>query len=206
MFRASFFALAFSGMTVQSYEPPRLRGGSVEPVQIMTVAAGAVMLDLTVSERGDITNTRVVNDVAPFTDLTRNSISSWQFEPATDNRVRTDSRVVVIGLYRPPVMLFPRPQFPDPPPPDDDDAIPFPTEVAVPPYPPNRIGSATVLVEVDVDERGTVTAATVLSPETGFDEPATSTAQQWRFRPAQESGRAVRSRVYMIMSFREPQG
>jgi len=96
------------------------------------------------------------------------------------------------------------PDVPAAPPPHDDDAIPFPTEVVVPPYPPNAVGSENVLVELDVNENGVVASAKVLSPETGFDDSAVSTARQWRFRPAREAGRPVRSRVYMIVSFRQP--
>ena len=204
MLRSSLLALAFVSIVAQSYEPPKLQGGSVKGVEIMTASAGAVLLDLTISDRGAVTNTRVVKDVAPFTDLMRDTARSWRFEPARDNRVATDSRVLVIGLYRPPALLFPVPEVPAARPPDADDAIPFPTKVAVPPYPPNRIGDAMVLVEIEVDERGAVASATALSPETGFDDSAVSTARQWHFRPAQESGRPVRSRVYMIVSFRQP--
>lgn len=44
--------------------------------RIMTTTAGMVLLDLTVSERGMVTNTRVVKNVPPYGDLTKESISS----------------------------------------------------------------------------------------------------------------------------------
>jgi len=206
MLRVSLLTLALAGTMLQSYDPPKLQGGSIKAVQLMTTTAGMVLLDLTVSQRGLVTNTRVVKDVAPFGDLTKESIASWRFEPGRVNRVATDSRILVIGLYRPPMLLFPLPQLPKAPALDEDDAVPFPTEVAVPPYPPNRVGGASVLVEIDVDERGQVVSATTLGPETGFDDAAASTARAWKFRPAREGGTPVRSRVYMIVSFREPVG
>lgn len=206
MFKASLLALALAGTMLQSYEPPKLQGGAVKAVRLMTPTAGMVLVDLAVSERGMVTNARVVKDVAPYGDLTKESITSWRFDPGRVNRVATDSRVLVIGLYRPPMLLFPLPELPDLPSMDEDDAIPFPVEIAVPPYPPNRIGSASVLVEIDVDERGQVSSVTTLSPETGFDDSAESTARAWKFRPAMEGGAPVRSRAYMIVSFRQPVG
>lgn len=206
MLRISLLALALAGTMQQSYEPPKLQGGMIKSQRIMTTTAGMVLLDLTVSERGLVTNTRVIKDVPPYGDLTKASISSWRFEPGRLNRVATDSRILVVGLYRPPSVLFPVPATPTAPPPDSDDEIPFPIEIVVPPYPPNRIGSANVLVEVDVDERGSVTSAVTLTQETGFDDAAESTARGWKFRPAMEGRNPVRSRVYMIVSFRQPGG
>lgn len=195
--------LAF-GLTLQSYEPPALQNGTVQPVEILTAAAGMVLAELTVSDRGAVTGTRLIQDVPPFGDLTKKSTASWRFTPARADRVATESRVLVIGLYRPPAMLFPAPAAPRPPAPDDDDSIPFPTNLVVPPYPPNHMGSENVLVQADVDETGAVTSATALTPETGFDDAAVSTAREWTFRPAMKDGRPVPSRVYFIIAFRQP--
>ena len=116
----------------------------MKPVKIGTTTAGMVLLELTMDERGLVRRSRPVHDVAPFTDLVRESAMSWRFDPARENHSRTESRVLVIGLYRPPAMLFALPETPKPPPTAGSDNIPFPTEVVVPPYPPNRIGSANV--------------------------------------------------------------
>lgn len=202
MFCVMPYALTSFALAVQSYDPPRLENGNIQPVKIMTATAGAVMLDLKIDERGGVRSVRTVKDVAPFTDLTRDTVGSWTFEAAKDNRVRTEGRVLVIGLYRPPAMLFPMPEIPEVA--DSDDVIPFPVEFAVPPYPSNRVGAANVLVEAEVDDGGNVTSAVARTPETGFDDAATGTARQWRFRPAMRDGRAVRSRIYMIVSFRQP--
>jgi TonB family protein len=204
MWKPVLLVLTAIGLALQSYEPPALQNGTVEPVEIMTAAAGMVLADLTVSERGMVTNTRLIQDVAPFGDLTRKSIASWRFTPARLDRVATESHVLVIGLYRPPAILFPVPEVPRAPAPDDDDSIPFPTNLVVPPYPPNHIGSESVLVQADVDETGRVTAASALTPSTGFDGSAVSTAREWTFRPAMKDGKAVPSRIFMIVSFRQP--
>ena len=44
---------------------------------------------------------------------------------------------------------------------------------------------------VGVDERGSVPSAKTLTPETGFDDAAVSTARGWKFRPAMEGRKPV---------------
>ncbi len=204
MFRAAVFLIGSSLFAAQSFEPAKLQSGTVKPVKIMTTTAGMVLVELTVDERGMVRSSRPVHDVAPFTELVRETAMSWRFDPARENRSRTESHVLVIGLYRPEAMLFALSEPPKPPPREGSDSIPFPTEVAVPPYPPNRIGSANVLVELDLREDGSVAGARALSPETGFDDSAISTARGWRFRPAKRGRREVPARVYMIVSYRQP--
>ena len=84
----------------------------MKPVKIGTTTAGMVLLELTGDERGLVRRSRPVHDVAPFTDLVRESAMSWRFDPARENRSRTESRVLVIGLYRPPAVLFALPEPP----------------------------------------------------------------------------------------------
>ena len=204
MVRAVVFLVGVSGFAVQSFEPAKFQSGTVKPVKIGTTTAGMVLLELTMDERGLVRRSRPVHDVAPFTDLVRESAMSWRFDPARENRSMTESRVLVIGLYRPPAMLFALPETPKPPPTAGSDNIPFPTEVVVPPYPPNRIGSANVLVKLELREDGSVAGARALSPESGFDDSAISAARAWRFRPAKRGSRDVPARVCMIVSYRQP--
>jgi TonB family protein len=67
------------------------------------------------------------------------------------------------------------------------------------------MGSVNVLVEVEVRDDGSVGSTRTLTPQSGFDDSATSTARQWRFRPAQIDNDPVSSLVYMIVSYRQPQ-
>ena len=114
--------------------------------------------------------------------------------------------MLVIGLFRPAALLFPVPELPKAPPGDDEIEIPFPTEIVVPPYSPNNMGSVNVLVEVEVEvgADGSVGSTKTLTPQSGFDDSATSTARAWRFRPAELSDKPVLSRIYMIVSYRQP--
>ncbi len=204
MLRMFVLTTALAGLQVQSFEPARLQNGVIQPVKFMAAAAGMVLMELTVDERGLVRDSRPIQDVAPFTGLVQDSVKQWRFEPARVNRVKSEARVLVIGLFRPAALLFPVPELPKAPPGDDEIEIPFPTEIVVPPYPPNNIGSVNVLVEVEVGADGSVGSTKTLTPQSGFDVSATSTARAWRFRPAELSDKPVASRIYMIVSYRQP--
>jgi TonB family protein len=102
------------------------------------------------------------------------------------------------------MLLFPEPDIKALPTSASSEAIPLPTGIAVPPYPPNAIGAAYVLVEVELGEDGMTRTAKVASPTTGFDNAALDAARDWTFSPALFDGREVPARVYIVFAFRQP--
>lgn len=189
---------------IHSYEPARLTSGPVKGIPYQTRAAGLVLFELVVDAQGRVTESRVIQDVAPFTEVVKGSVAAWRFDPARVNRQRARSRVLVAGLFRPAALLFTMPEVLKSPDAQPSEEIPFPTSFEVPPYPPNAIGSAYVLVEVEVGERGEVKAADVRGPSSGFDDAALQAAREWKFRAANREGRPVPARAYLIFAFRQP--
>jgi TonB family protein len=83
--------------------------------------------------------------------------------------------------------------------------MPYPTSVAVPPYPPTALGQGAVLVEIEVSAEGRVEQTRLVgSAGSAFEAPALDAARAWVFRPARSNGRAVPSRAYIVFSFRWP--
>lgn len=191
-------------LATQGFESARLESGSVEPVPIGAQAAGVVALQLSIDATGAVSGIDVLKDVAPFTDVVRNSVRSWRFAPARSGGQAVESEVLVAGLFRPAMLLFPAPATPQAPPPDPNGDAPFPTSVSVPPYPPTAMGTSAVLVEAIVGVRGKVGAASVKSPASAFDEVALEAAREWTFRPARHARRTTEARVYLLFSFRQP--
>ena len=161
------------------------------------------MVELVVDARGRVTEVLDIQDVEPFTELVRESVKGWSFAPARERGRRVESRVLVAGLFRPAMLLFPKPEVRKEPE-REPDSVPFPTAVAVPPYPPNLVGSATVLVEAEVDSKGAVEATRIRGDSSGFDDVASSTARDWAFRPARRGDGEVPAVVYLIFKFRQP--
>jgi hypothetical protein len=186
------------------FEPARLKSGSAELPPLRTRAAGLVYVELTVDSHGAVSDVRTIQDVAPLTETVRGSVSQWRFAPAREDRQAVESHVLVAGMFRPPALLFPLPEKAKSPDAQPSSAIPFPTGVAVPPYPATGFGQAVVVVEVDVSATGSVESAKALAPPTPFCDVAVAAALKWTFRPARRAGRDVPGRVYVLFGFRLP--
>ena len=205
MLRTTIFFLAMATpVLAQRFEPARATSVNVQAIPYRTAAAAIVGVELTVDAGGRVADVRSLVDVEPFTDVLRNSVRSWSFDAARGGGQRAESHVLVAGVFRPAMLMFPRPDVPKQVDAQPSDDIPFPTSVEVPNYPPNAIGSAYVLVEVEVGESGSVTSTKTMGQTTGFDDAALQAARAWTFRPASQDGRTVSGFVYLVFAFRQP--
>jgi TonB family protein len=188
-----------------TFEPARLESGPVEAIPFRTAAAGIVLAEVSVNERGGVTDVRILMDVEPFTEVIQKSVERWRFAPARDKGRMVASHVLVAGLFRPAMLMFPAPDIENEgPDPDPSNDAPMPTSVAVPPYPPNALGSAYVLIEVKLSRDGAHEDARVVSPKTGFDSAALDAARGWSFRPATRENEPVPANAYLLFLFRQP--
>jgi TonB family protein len=190
--------------TGAGFEAPRVRSASLESLPYGAQAAGLVVLNVDVDEQGTVREVRTIKDLEPFGPVLRESVSSWTFEPAREGGVAVAQPVLVVGAYRPAMVMFAAPPAPPPPPSDAPHSVPYPTSIGIPPYPPNLVGSAAVLVEAEIDAEGNVTGARAVSEASPFNDASVEAARRWAFRPARRSGRAVPSRAYLLFVYRQP--
>lgn len=204
MSKLTILVLAAALQLPSSFTPARVRSTPFGEFPYGSRAAGVVALDVTVDARGSVTGIQTVKDVEPFGDVLRSAVSRWTFEPAREGGQAVEHPLLVAGLFRPAAVMFPAPPpFPDPPA-GAPHSIPIPKEIGIPPYPPNRIGVAAVLVEVDISGRGVVDSAKIVGAETGFDDASLDAARRWVFRPAEYKNRKVPSRAYLLFIYRQP--
>jgi TonB family protein len=204
MTKLTILVLAAALQLPSSFAPARVRSSPFGDFPYGSRAAGVVALEVSVDARGSVTGINTVKEVEPFGDVLRSAVSQWTFEPARDDGRAVEHPVLVAGLFRPAAVMFPAPPpFPDPPA-GAPHSIPIPKEIGIPPYPPNRIGAAAVLVEVDINAGGTVDSAKIVGPETGFDDASLDAARRWVFRPAEYENRKVPSRGYLLFIYRQP--
>ncbi len=187
-----------------AFQPAALLGFQIDGIPYGVRAAGVVMIDVGVDAQGMAGDSKILQDVAPFTGLIQNRLPGWKFQPASQDGTAVPSRVLVIGVFRPAMLNFPAPPKPRLPAPDPQSAVPIPTGISVPPYPPNAMNDAGVMVEVQLDDQGAVQDARVLDGIAPFSDISMTTARQWTFQPARRNGRGVPARVYMFFSFRQP--
>jgi hypothetical protein len=181
---------------------PRLRQASLGPAPWNVAQSGGIVAyDVRVDETGAVAGAEVVQDVAPYGQILGESLPSWRFEPAREGGQAVPSRVLVLGFFRPPGLTFAAPERPRYKGTVAPDEIPWPHSVAVPAYPSNAVGSAKVLLELDISDRGVVTGTRVLGDPTPFDVSSTEAARQWTFRPAGRANREVASRAFVVFSF-----
>jgi TonB family protein len=202
---AALIVLAAGAAFAQSGSSlPRLVTASLEPAPWNVQSGGIAAYDVHLDETGAVTSTDLVQDVAPYGSMLASALPSWRFEPARSDGRAVKSRVLVLGLFRPPATAFAVPAVPRYKTAAAPLDIPWPTSVAVPPYPPNALGSGKVVMEADVSETGTVTAVRILTPASAFDGAASDAGREWKFRPARKGPRDVAARAFLVMSFVGP--
>lgn len=210
----TIWVLALSWLvSVESFEPARLRSGEAFIQPPMTAGGGEVLLELEVAASGEVTGVTTLRTTPPFGDLLRQAASGWRFEPARevqedpDAPIAVDSKVLVAGFFRPPTLYNApaRGEVPkDVAPPSAE--VPFPTTMVAPLYSPTAYlhMSQTVVIELEVGAEGKVASSKVIRKAEGLNAAAEDAAREWRFRAARRNGKAVRSFAYIVFGFREP--
>lgn len=185
----------------QATQPPRLVSAQLGPAPWNVESGGIAACEVTLDENGAVVAADAVQDVPPYGAQLKAAVRSWRFEPAREGDRRVGARVLVLGFFRPPTLSIQTPQTPRYKATQAPADIPWPTYVAVPPYPANVVGSGKVIVEADVSDQGQVVAVRALGAATAFDSAALDAVRQWTFRPAARSGRPIASRAFLVVSF-----
>ena len=71
-------------------------------------------------------------------------------------------------------------------------------------YPLQSVAWGTVVLEVALDDRGTITDVQVLRGIPSLTESAERSIRQWKFKPAQLDGEPVHSKIAVVFSFVPP--
>ena len=205
--------LGLTASQAPEWTPPRYLGGTVPSAPRQVVGGGEVMLELTVSDAGGVTAVKALRTTPPFAELLQAAASGWRFSPGEEERpgpaarsnvpprVTAESKVLLVGMFRPPVLRGPTlGEVPrDVGTPSDDVA--FPLTTAMPRHPPTSRAVGQVLIEVHVGADGAVKDVKVLQSQPPFDTAALSALEQWTFKAARRAGVAVPSFVYIAFGF-----
>jgi TonB family protein len=197
------------------WTPARYRGGEIPALPALAVGGGEVVLELTVGDDGRVSEVKPLRTTAPFAERLAARAAEWQFAPAeeestepparggTPPRQTVSSKVLVVGVYRPPVLRGPTLGQP----PRDVGApsseVAFPQSTSTPRFPPSARGAGQVVIEARVEADGAVRDVKVLQARPPFETAALTALGQWSFRPAQRRGVSVPSFVYIVFGFPE---
>lgn len=195
--------LQSSTLAGAEFEPARFARGRIPGLPPLASSGGLPVIELEVAPSGIVIDAVVLDDAPPFSDEIREQTTLWRFHPAKDGDEPVATRVLVVGVFLPPVLMgggVPAAEKLA----SASSEAPYPSATSVPSYPPNALYEGVAAVEVTIDAAGKVTEATMVSPEKGFDEIALEHAGKFRFRPASRDGRSVSARAMILFGFRQP--
>jgi TonB family protein len=195
--------------------PARYRSGPLPPLPALPAGGGEVFLEVEITEEGTIGGIATLRATPSFTEAVVTAVRQWGFDPATKVEPPdapdlpptvgpAASAVLVVAVFRPPTMLAPARGEPSRDLAPPSTAIPFPSLVQPPPWPPLARDGGLVLVEARVDGRGMVAAAEVLDGSPGFHQAALETVRGWKFLPVRAPDVPAEAYVYILLGFPTP--
>ena len=187
------------------YVPARLDSGAPPTPRVHVITWGHDYVRLSVDASGRVQQVASLTPSAGVGSALRDAVRGWSFSPAREAGEPVPAEVLVAGVFRPATLH-------DPPGLDapsgtvrsDRREIPIPVVTPPPPYPVNAVGDGVALIEVEVNQQGTVSMARVATATPGFAAAALRTARRWQFQPATRGERPVPSVAYLVFSFRAP--
>ena len=191
------------GAAPENLSLPRFRFGNLPELPPLASSGGLVAMEAKIAASGIVVDVRVLLDAPPYTEILREQVLVWRFEPAEVDGRAVASRALVMGIYRAPVLMGG-----DPPEPKlvirASEEVPFPIETETPDFPPTALYKGTVFLELAVDAAGQVTDTLVLRSANGFVEAAVEAASRFRFEPARRDGKRVPSHALLLFGFPQP--
>ena len=83
------------------FQPAKAVSVSDVTIPLRSIAIGTVVLDVTISEEGEVREVQVRRDIASETEEAVRSVKTWKFEPAKLNGKAVTSRVTVAVTFNP---------------------------------------------------------------------------------------------------------
>jgi TonB family protein len=192
------------------FQPAEAVSVSDVTIPFRSIANGTVVLDVMISEEGEVRNVQVRRDIASVTEEAVRSVRTWKFEPAKFNGKAVTSRMTVAVTFNPAPPLAAN--IPLPPLIHQDDEArrqssfqpPEVTRATFPTYPVNALNPGTVILEASINEAGKAESPKVLRDAPPFTTTAIQAIEDWRFIPATLNGRPVESKVVLVFCFWVP--
>jgi len=191
------------------FEPAHAISVSDVAVPIQSLANGTVVLNVTVSEKGEVGDVQARRDIASITEQAIRSIKTWKFAPARLNGNAVASIVTVAVTFNPVPPLSAN--VPLPPLVQQSERAPIHldfhpagvTQATFPTYPVTALNPGTVILEASINEAGRVHQTSVLRDAPPFTASALRAVGDWRFISANLNGMPVESKVVLVFCFRQ---
>lgn len=198
----------------ETYTPPEVSSAGDAYTPYNVVFDGLFVLDIGLSDEGDIQRIQALRDPGGMIGAAKNSVRTWKFQSASERGKPVASRLTAAFVYRPanygnagavPPKDF-APVIPSAPSEDDSsDYVPVGIlTFAYPDYPVNSVIWGSVVAQVTVDSKGDVKDVTLLHALANFDSFAKEALKNWRFRAATLHGKPVTAKIVVAFIFQSP--
>ena len=175
-----------AGIVPPAYPPDAISGGTV--VAVLHTAEGAV------------TSTEILSGSDPFSQAAQWALSRWRFDPYAPPN---DTLVVVRFRARDAFSIGGT--VPAMAPLQADTALPYPTDMVEPAFPPGTSQPVDVVLLVEITAGGFVGAVRPVAPLGFVDETSMAAVMNWHFIPAHAPhGMPVASQAYIVLAYPRP--
>lgn len=179
-------------------------GGVVEVVEPQyppnVIQGGTVVATLAVSE-GTVLEVKTLLGEEPFVESTIHALEKWRFP----NELDEDSLLVVVNFRNPNFYATDSASQKLSPAKAANPAVPIPSLIVEPSYPPNSIGEGATVLLLHVSEKGSVEKVEEVKGAGLLTSAAIKAVEQWQFEAAENAdGEKISSIAYAVCIFRRP--
>ena len=195
-----------------SFEPAQVVSATDVSYPLQSISVGTVVLELTVSEKGQVENVRPIREIQSLTETAVETVRGWQFKPALLDGQPTRSRTVVAVTFNPSTSLVQNvPLGPLSATEPSSRPVPEPDPVKVvaasfPQYPFNSVTAGTVVIRATVRSDGRVKSTVAIRDIASLTAPCIRVLKEWKFEPAQFRGKPLPSSIALAFVLRTPTG
>ncbi len=214
--------LALMAVGLCSAEALRPNAGPFESAEVVSAedvrysaqsaAVGAVVLEITVSEKGEVEAIRSIREIPSLTEEAVKSVRRWQFKPALLYGKPTRSRTAVAVIFNS-VATYPLETVLGGISATEAgvDSTPEPEPIKVTSasfvkYPFNSLATGTVVIRANIDAEGLVRDVVVIRDVRTLTGPCLEGLKRWKFQPAELRGSPISSSICVAFVLRPPNG
>jgi hypothetical protein len=193
-------ALGISLLLAGGADHPMIEEAPTEDAPVGFIQPGLVVLDLQISDAGEVSKETVMFGGPPFLERSRGSAREWRFRPPANDGAHVDATFV----YKPKLKVPDSDSVFDVAVPPADLKSAFPTRVVVPGFPRDSVSGGTVVMQAVLDAGGIARSVRVVSGPPSLLDNAVSALRAWQFHVPDALAPASRSAV-VAMYFQAPE-
>ncbi len=190
------------------FVPPDVTAAGDIPYPIDNIASGLVSLAVNVSAGGQAQNVDVVRGISGLSGVATNAVSTWSFSPGKLDGAAVPSTINVQVIFNPgalPSQNLPlQPGALVSPPLPAGYMPPQMAQASYAVYPPNSVGTGTVVLTVMINKFSEVKEVTPIRSVPSLTEAAIAAVKNWTVNPATLNEKKLNAKVVVAFVFRSP--